>query len=226
MVATKYDFTAEEVAIMRRQYELHVPMTLIAEQWGLEGGGLYDVIFRLFRKHDSDFKPHLKRKAETKKWCPWCGKDMPAFSKRKYCDDKTCKAERSPPSTHSYCACGNKKAWRNGSTCKACAIKRAKAKKANRLYTIRRMALEGYSNKQIAKRIGLSLTRTRLYRSELGLPYRKHGWRSEQEAYWKAKVVEAGSAMAVWEKSGLTYAAFLSRLYRSGFISSKEARAG
>jgi hypothetical protein len=226
MVARKYKFTAEEYAEIRRQYEDHVPAKLIAEQWNIT---TYDSLYVILRRQDPAFETHTARKRNTPRWCPWCGNDIPPFAKRKYCYDQECIAERAANrrdgwNTKITCICGNKKSSHR-TKCQTCENKRIAERTASRRRIITRMAREGHTTEQIATQVGLSIDRTRAYRQKLKLamPARKGSWRPEQAAYWKYKVIEAGSAKAVWERSGITYSAFLHRLRRTGFKAGQRA---
>jgi hypothetical protein len=61
----KFDFTAEEIAMMRRQYELHVPIGLITDQWGLQGKHAAECLRKLFKRHDPNFTTLSARKRIT-----------------------------------------------------------------------------------------------------------------------------------------------------------------
>jgi hypothetical protein len=225
----KYDFTAEEAAIMRRQYEDHVPMTVIGAQFGIEVAPTrYKILYRLFRKYDPNFESHAERNSKAKRWCAWCGIDLSGYPRRrKYCDDAECiEASKNPKNPENWCACGKRgwgaRAYKKQYRCAACSAKARAAQRARYLHVVRYMAIGGYSNQQIAKEVGLCAKRVSYYRSQLRMPTPAKKWRPEQFAYWKAKVMEAGSAAGAWEKSGITYAAFVSRLRRYGFITSVE----
>jgi hypothetical protein len=166
-----------------------------------------------------------RRKIDKRKWCAWCGEDMPSSSKDKYCKDNACTEDRAHKVTSDQCiACGNKKNWGYG-VCNACYRKRLAAQVGENRRVIFHMARAGYNNKQIASEVGLSIHRVKFYRAQLKQPSGRKAWRPEQETYWKAKTIEAGSPMAVWHKSGLTYAAFKSRLNRIGYRT-REAHTG
>lgn len=134
---TEFEFTAAEVAIMRRQYDRKVPPAMIIAQWGMEYKSPHGALFRLFRRHDPSFETRLTKKSKTPKWCPWCGEDMPPFSDRKFCDDPACVEERDAERRAGTlakltCACGNKKAY-GRVKCQSCDTKLRQASKAQKI---------------------------------------------------------------------------------------------